>query len=97
MDNQQIHDRIKELKADLKANPDPRTLELNNLLTACKHEIAEKEPQIWGGYKHYGYASCWVCGYDFYSWYCPDSPDHLCHYSKNYDSCDYCHQPEERK
>ena len=31
-------------------------------------------------------------------WYCPDSPDHLCHYGlRNHDRCEFCGQPEERK
>lgn len=97
MNNEQRHDRIKELTDDLKANPDPRSVELNKLVTSCPHEIKDKEPEIWGNHKYYGSALCWICGHYFGGWYCPDSPDHLCHYSKSYDCCDYCHQPEERK
>ena len=41
-------------------------------------------------------AVCAKCGKDF-GWWCPKSPDHCCHYSKSYDSCDFCGEPEERK
>lgn len=41
-------------------------------------------------------ARCDHCG-ERLGWWCPNSPDHLCHYTENYDSCDYCGQPEERK
>lgn len=41
-------------------------------------------------------ASCLICGLDF-GWWCPKSPDHICHYSKTDDSCDYCGMPNERK
>jgi hypothetical protein len=38
------------------------------------------------------------CGARADGWYCPDSPDHVCHYDKgNFDQCDHCGQPEERK
>jgi hypothetical protein len=30
-------------------------------------------------------------------WYCPNSTDHRCHYSRSLDRCDFCGQPEERK
>ena len=40
-------------------------------------------------------AICKVCGTDL-GWYCPNSPDHRCHYSRSFDSCDFCHNPEER-
>jgi len=41
-------------------------------------------------------ALCAICGQHF-GWWCPKSPDHLCHYSKSEDDCDYCHMPMERK
>ena len=41
-------------------------------------------------------AICPVCGESF-GWWCPKSPDGKCHYSKSFDSCDYCGNPEERK
>lgn len=41
-------------------------------------------------------ALCAVCGKSF-GWWCPKSPDHICHYSKSEDDCDYCHMPSERK
>jgi len=33
-----------------------------------------------------------------HTWYCKESPDHLCHYTKGtHDECDFCGQPQERK
>ena len=38
------------------------------------------------------------CCLEYFGWWCPKSPDHLCHYSKAlYDECDYCGMPNERK
>jgi hypothetical protein len=43
-------------------------------------------------------ARCIVCDESARQWYCPKSPDHLCHYDKgDFDQCDYCGQPEERQ
>jgi hypothetical protein len=55
----------------------------------------EKEGHV---YVPMGYMSvgCEICDKDF-GWWCPDSPNHCCQYSKSEDSCDYCHQPLERK
>lgn len=57
------------------------------LKAMCKHVYAASE---------YGGAYCAVCQ-ERGGWYCPDSPDHLCKYSKSYDWCDFCGEPEERK
>lgn len=39
-----------------------------------------------------------ACGDYSDDWYCAESPDHVCHYRKgDFDQCDYCGQPEERK
>lgn len=57
------------------------------LKARCKHVYKQTE---------YGAAYCAVCG-DRSGWWCPDSADHLCHYSKDYDCCDFCGEPEERK
>jgi hypothetical protein len=44
-----------------------------------------------------GAAIC-ECGAYAEGWYCPDSPSHLCSYEKgDFDQCDHCGQPEERK
>lgn len=40
-------------------------------------------------------AHCAVCGQNG-GWYCPDSPDHVCHYDQN-ECCTFCGDPEERK
>ena len=45
----------------------------------------------------YSAAVCADCGERMFGWYCPKSPDGRCHYSKSFDSCDYCEYPEERK
>lgn len=44
----------------------------------------------------FGGAHCLICMQSF-GWYCPDSPDHICRYTKSRDYCDYCGYPEERK
>jgi hypothetical protein len=41
-------------------------------------------------------AECPDCGMTF-GWWCPKSSDGECHYSVDFDSCDYCGMPEERK
>lgn len=42
-------------------------------------------------------AYCKACGKDF-GWWCPESPDHICHYDKgDSDQCDFCGMPSERK
>jgi len=50
----------------------------------------------------FGGAQCLIC-FESFGWYCPDSPDHLCHYEdKPYpktgspEVCIYCGYPEER-
>jgi hypothetical protein len=70
----------------------PLTSRLRNLIETCPHEIVCSEcltndpeckaDRVWG----HGGAECSVCEYgsDFcedLGWYCPDSPDHLCHYT----------------
>lgn len=42
-------------------------------------------------------AKCSICGKRLNEWYCPKSEDHLCHYSRSWDSCDFCGMPGERK
>ena len=68
----------------------------------CKeHVIVRKsEPEeYFKGYSQefpdWGAARCFVCG-ESLGWYCPDSPDGACHYSKG-EGCDYCGEPSERK
>ena len=41
---------------------------------------------------------CLICGYHP-GWYCPsnDNPEVYCKYTDDFDSCDYCGHPEERK
>jgi hypothetical protein len=54
----------------------------------CDHTFVE--------IKSYGGSECSKCGKDG-EWYCPDSPNHQCVYTKSYDWCDFCGGPEERK
>jgi hypothetical protein len=51
---------------------------------------------VWELDGSHGGAKC-ACGKHADQWYCETSPDHLCKYSKSFDSCDYCGDPEERK
>ena len=45
----------------------------------------------------FGGAIC-ACGHYMGVWWCPSSPDHVRHYDNgDWDHCDYCSQPEERK
>lgn len=46
-------------------------------------------------------AVCDVCG-EYFGWWCPESPDHVCDYNQkdgsyDEDNCRYCGDPEERK
>jgi len=50
------------------------------LLDQCPHEIVQEGS--WGG------ARCAICDQDF-GWYCPDSPDHACHYFTESDDLGY--------
>lgn len=74
--------------------------EYHQLLWTCKHVIVPRNPNIDEELKTDIWAStgaiCAICAKSF-GWWCPKSPDHLCHYSKSEDDCDYCHMPEERK
>jgi len=42
-------------------------------------------------------AKCIECGEWMPGWYCEKAPTKTCEYSTDYDSCDYCGHPEERK
>jgi hypothetical protein len=46
-----------------------------DLAQACPHKILEQQPDEHG----YGFAECEGCDTQF-GWYCPDSPDRVCHY-----------------
>ena len=64
------------------------------------HVIVPMDPDIEGKLKTSKWASTWaycaVCGKDF-GWWCPKSPDHLCHYEVGIYGCKYCGMLEERK
>lgn len=86
-----------------------KTLDDKALPAICSREeycrrfmAAEPKPKcvhtwtLWGSSG--GGAQCVLCGETSDSWYCPKSLDHLCHYDNgNYDQCDFCGEPEERK
>jgi len=61
--------------------------ELEDLKRSCPHEIVETK---------YHTAECAICNKRF-GWWCPESSLHYCQYTVDYDSCDFCGQPEERK
>jgi hypothetical protein len=53
---------------------------LVQLTRECKCSIAtKKKPDFGGRYPDWGFAFCETCGKSF-DYYCPDSPDHTCHY-----------------
>lgn len=54
---------------------------------SCSHVVVGAENEE---------AKCAVCDQEF-GWWCPRSPNHVCKYSTDFDSCDYCGSPEERK
>lgn len=66
----------------------------------CGHVIIPRNPNIEEELKTDKWAStgaiCLVCGKNF-GWWCPKSPDHVCHYSETEDHCDYCGMSDERK
>ena len=45
---------------------------------------------LWGG------ARCHICSRSL-GWYCPESPDGVCHYEPGNKGCVHCGQPMERK
>jgi hypothetical protein len=53
--------------------------EIRHLKSGCTHEVAVQKPRIIRGVPYYSHASCMGCSEDF-GWYCPKSPDHVCHY-----------------
>jgi len=51
----------------------------------------------WGEWVIEAYMKCAICSREV-GWYCPTSPSLHCEYeSGDYDQCDYCGQPDERK
>lgn len=62
---------------------------LAELLHFCEKEghIVLKTPA--------GGAMCRICS-SHLGWFCPVSPDHLCHYLKGSNYCSFCGQSDER-
>lgn len=68
---------IDELKRQLKTAEEVVRFingKLRVLKEGCQHTIVQRHES----------AVCEICGKHF-GWWCPDSPDHVCHYD-----CDYC-------
>jgi hypothetical protein len=84
MTNEERKKAIVELRAQIVVlNKKLWTLE-----RGCPHDVQKTQ---WDS------MVCTICG-ESLGWWCPDSPDHYCHYDKgNEDCCDYCRQPDERK
>ena len=63
---------------------------LFDLMEQCKHSVAVKDAprhvKLYDSYEFddWGGAYCENCGQD-HGWYCPDSPDHTCHYYSQMD------------
>jgi hypothetical protein len=72
MDEQQreLRDMIKIEKMKLESCQ----IKLDMLLKLCKHSIVKKHE----------FVVCEVCG-DEFGWWCPESPDHACHYFSKYE------------
>lgn len=61
---------------------------MSDIISECEHKYIKAGDG----------AKCEECGEYSQSWWCPESPNHLCSYEKyNPDCCDHCGQPEERK
>ena len=63
--------------------------EVYKLIENCQHNWQPTSGKI--------SAKCTECGEWMPGWYCEDSPTKTCKYSTDYDICDICGQPEERK
>jgi len=79
-------DAIKRLKDAI----DVLQGEVNKLVDNCKHDYQPTRPNSMS-------AKCVECGEWMPGWYCEKSPTKACIYTGDYDNCDICGQPEERK
>jgi len=77
MKNHQLSKDIKEHQEAIKEH----YKKLNDLFSQCICSIMKKDKpdSFLGEYPNWGSATCETCG-KRYDWYCPDSPDHTCHY-----------------
>ena len=82
MNNEERRGRIAALDAVVRQ----LNTQLCGLRGECPHEWMKVGASV----------QCRICGEDG-GWWCPDSPDHLCLYTDDFDQCDFCGQPEERK
>lgn len=92
----------KELLGDLYKKQETLRMKILHLMVAHEsegHVIVPRDPDIMYKLQTNKWAStsalCAVCG-QYFGWWCPKSPDHLCRYSTG-ECCDYCHMPSERK
>lgn len=66
-------------------------------MQAARAVVREMHTHVWEADPVSGAAVC-KCGTHADAWFCPTSPDKLCHYERGkFDSCIHCGQPEERK
>lgn len=87
---ERAHTLRRKMIEQITAKMKPLEAALTTLHKECKsagHNVVET---LWGS------AQCDVCQARL-GWYCPDTPNHQCAYTRHYDQCDYCGQPRERK
>ena len=70
MENDERRAKIMLLKDSLRT----KNSELATLIDECPHEIEKGNKDL-----ESSSAKCKICG-SLFGWYCPDSPDHTCHY-----------------
>lgn len=87
-----VQDRLERFDRMLKVSGK----EYNAQQLGCEHTFVPSSPRNQEEDQFSGVV-CSKCEYHPQGWYCPDSADHLCTYEKDYDSCDFCGEPEERK
>ena len=88
----------KALLEGLYAEMWPLEAQINFLKYTCQHHVAAIPGDYYAEDKwRCDTAHCEGCGLDM-GWYCPTSSDHCCHYDNgNFDCCDFCGMPDERK
>jgi hypothetical protein len=85
----EIAERLNDIREQLRVNEllmIPLRNEFRELQRSCPHDIVCSSCGLNTGdscpdddYCHMG-ANCKFCGERFDGWFCPDSPDYLCHY-----------------
>ena len=78
--------RLKEMIASASIRSAAAAGRYQRLRAQCSHVYVEECES----------AICAVCEADG-GWWCPSSRNHVCEYSVDFDSCDFCGAPDERK